>query len=228
MKTFRKSSLISSVALLLVAIVALSGATFAWFSSKSEATATGINATTTQGSNLVISDAIDTNWTQSLTLTVADELAPATTNDLATWKSADAAEFDDQKAATWKDGGDYIQQTIYAKYDATSGTHDLKLTVTPTGDLGDKSYYRVAVQPITAQNLSNTTTEATYFFATDADYADDTVVTYSAQQFGQINLGTIDAGAVYGYNVFVWFEGEDLDCKDTNAKNDIDLTLAFA
>ena len=54
MKTFRKSSLISSIALLLVAIVALSGATFAWFSTNNTATAGQLDMTATAASGLFI------------------------------------------------------------------------------------------------------------------------------------------------------------------------------
>ena len=52
--TFRKSSLISSVALLLVAIVALSGATFAWFTTGTTTQATGVKLTAQSVSGLYI------------------------------------------------------------------------------------------------------------------------------------------------------------------------------
>ena len=52
---FRKRALLSSVAMLLVALVALGSATFAWFSQNSKATAENIVAKTQRGSNILVS-----------------------------------------------------------------------------------------------------------------------------------------------------------------------------
>ncbi|MBQ4569510.1 MAG: hypothetical protein IJA62_05610 [Ruminococcus sp.] len=249
--TFRKSSLISSVALLLVAIVALSGATFAWFSTASLATATGINATTTQGSNLTISDAKDTGFTQDLVLTgddVQKEMSPVTTDNLSTWWTAKAEKYNSQKAyggyTEDKSGENYIKKTIYVKYDAADGnTHNLKLNVAPavktvqideenTKAIGTLNYYRVAVAPSGAndQDITTIDTYTTKYFANNitAQYPDGYQhAQYTAQQFGEIEIGTINANDVYAFDVYVWFEGEDIDCKDTDAVNDIDLVLEF-
>ncbi|MEE3492247.1 hypothetical protein [Ruminococcus sp.] len=51
---FRKRALLSSVAMLLVAILALGSATFAWFASNPNANAKGVNLKTNAGSGLVI------------------------------------------------------------------------------------------------------------------------------------------------------------------------------
>ena len=53
--TSRKRLLISSVAMLLVAMLALGTATFAWFTQSTTATANGINVKTIKSSELVIS-----------------------------------------------------------------------------------------------------------------------------------------------------------------------------
>ena len=42
-KNMRKKALVSSIAMLLVAVVALGGATYAWFSTNQTATATGVS-----------------------------------------------------------------------------------------------------------------------------------------------------------------------------------------
>ncbi len=250
--TFRKSSLISSVALLLVAIVALSGATFAWFSTASLATATGINATTSQGSNLTISEAKNTGFTQDLVLSGEDvqkEMSPVTTDDLTAWWTAKADKYNSQVAG--KDGytsdttgKNYIKKTIYVKFDAPEGTaeapntHDLKLNILPTPakdanqqDIGSLKYYRVAVAPTAADpDLTTLAGFTTKYFADDItdQYPDDYEhAGYTAQEFGEIDLGAIDANDVYGFDVYVWFEGNDVDCKDTDAVNNINLELQF-
>lgn len=249
--TFRKSSLISSVALLLVAIVALSGATFAWFSSKGTATATGINATTEQGSNLVISNEQTSGWTQSLALGVNKELTPVTTNDLSVWKTANADSFNAQvpgsKGYTDASVDDYICQRIYVMYDAASGTKDVTATLTATAATGTTTnFYRVAVKPVAGvagedgNGLSNTETftEAYYYSVSDKNHAtytdtegntiDPTWGNYTVSTVANIALGTLNAKAVYAYDVYVWFEGEDLDCIDSYSTNNVTLQIDFA
>ena len=56
MKKSRKRLLISSIAMLLVAMLALGTATFAWFTQNTTATASGISVRTSKTSSLLISD----------------------------------------------------------------------------------------------------------------------------------------------------------------------------
>ena len=58
----KKRALISSVAMLLVAIIALGTATFAWFTSNTTARATGINVRTQKVSELEISSKLKPNY----------------------------------------------------------------------------------------------------------------------------------------------------------------------
>jgi len=55
-KNMRKKALIASVAMLLVAVVALSGATYAWFASNTAAKASGLNFKSSQPSSLLFAD----------------------------------------------------------------------------------------------------------------------------------------------------------------------------
>lgn len=52
-KNMRKKALVSSIAMLLVAVVALGGATYAWFSTNTAATATGVNIASSQSTSLL-------------------------------------------------------------------------------------------------------------------------------------------------------------------------------
>ena len=67
---FRKRALLSSVAMLLVALVALGSATFAWFTANPNAEAHGISMKTTAAAGLVIRTETDTNWSHSAGLGV--------------------------------------------------------------------------------------------------------------------------------------------------------------
>jgi hypothetical protein len=62
---FRKRALLSSVAMLLVALVALGSATFAWFAANPNASASGLSLKTTAATGLVIRTETDLNWSHS-------------------------------------------------------------------------------------------------------------------------------------------------------------------
>lgn len=78
-KNMRKKALLSSVAMLLVAVVALSGATYAWFTANTDATVSPIQLSTERQSSLVLSSnslsdenptftsSLNVNWNQTLT-----------------------------------------------------------------------------------------------------------------------------------------------------------------
>ena len=65
---FRKRALLSSVAMLLVALVALGSATFAWFTSNPNAYAQGVKMKTTAATGLVIRTDTDTTWSHEAAL----------------------------------------------------------------------------------------------------------------------------------------------------------------
>lgn len=62
---FRKRALLSSVAMLLVALVALGSATFAWFTANPNANASGLQMKTTASAGLVVRTDTDTEWSHS-------------------------------------------------------------------------------------------------------------------------------------------------------------------
>lgn len=70
---FRKRALLSSVAMLLVALVALGSATFAWFTSKPDANASGLSLKATSSTGLLIQSDTEkniepTHWTHDAVL----------------------------------------------------------------------------------------------------------------------------------------------------------------
>lgn len=86
----KKRALISSVAMLLVAIIALGTATFAWFTKSTEATASGIGIETSKISSLVVSK-LDKSWTDKVTYAKTGQIVkPTSSSDLKNWFSAEA------------------------------------------------------------------------------------------------------------------------------------------
>ncbi len=133
---FRKRALLSSVAMLLVALVALGSATFAWFTEDPNADASGINAYAQTSKGLLIKT--DTDTTASHHATLAKNvsgiyLAPATTNDGQNYKTIEAASASDFKlnpAKTWQGATmvDHVAGTgVYQE------TMKLEMTSQPTG-----------------------------------------------------------------------------------------------
>ena len=71
--TFRKKALLSSVAMLLVALVALGSATFAWFAANPNAEAAGLSLKTTASTGLVVkTDSFDI-WSHNAILNAAQD-----------------------------------------------------------------------------------------------------------------------------------------------------------
>ena len=74
-KNMRKKALLASVAMLLVAVVALGGATYAWFSVNQNATASGVNIASSQSTSLLFAPTGTTydgeGWSASVDLTSA-------------------------------------------------------------------------------------------------------------------------------------------------------------
>lgn len=66
--TFKKKALISSIAMLLVALVALGSATFAWFAANPNATTSGLTMRTTAAAGLVVKTDSDGTWSHNAKL----------------------------------------------------------------------------------------------------------------------------------------------------------------
>ena len=135
---FRKRALLSSVAMLLVALVALGSATFAWFTEDPDADAQGIPAYAQTSKGLLIST--DTDSTPSHHAALAKNigsfyLAPSTTSDGTNYKTipaASASSYELDTAETWT-GANMIEHVA----SGTAGVYHekmyLEMTSQPTG-----------------------------------------------------------------------------------------------
>lgn len=245
--TFRKSSLISSVALLLVAIVALSGATFAWFSSNESTTASGIEMKASAASGLYIAnstasalgDIADDAWKGSINfgknLAMAKPTSPdftsltapkfiTTTTDRADGVYVDAA-LEDAVQNT-----DYVAESFWVKGDANAEKQTLKATVTIAGS-NVKGYERVALYDYTTQKLTvlaKTDVDSYTTLIKDTEGKAATGQTLDPAAAGALTVdANWDETAGRHFMVYVWFEGQDAACMNANSGADFNVTIGF-
>ena len=152
---FRKRALLSSVAMLLVALVALGSATFAWFTSSTTATASGINVQTTQASELQISKT-DLSWGTSVNYATTATFEPASSGNnylrialVPVTPSGDSFTTETLTAATpaaadFKAG---VFDAAGVAYDAVDSTSTAATSITP------KTTYSVSVGKLTRQQI---------------------------------------------------------------------------
>ena len=143
--TSRKKMLLSSVAMLLVAMLALGSATFAWFAANPRAKANGIKMKTTASTGLVVRTETDSFWSHNATLrstgdstssvkastnTNAFNLTPVSQNQqtpssFVTYDAASASEYDADSTkdpGTATAGTDYYTEKIYCRLSDGSNT----------------------------------------------------------------------------------------------------------
>ncbi len=240
---FRKRALLSSVAMLLVALVALGSATFAWFTSSTTAEANGLAISTTKSSELKVAKL---NFQFADAVTYDDEAAsyvPASSKDGTNWFTSVAA-----TKAEYTSNGTYASATGAAKANAVYdemlniknvGGKATNATITITGTI-ESSFARLAVVPCaTAQSAANSApaiTEENFKANIYAKSAADTWKPYDGSTGpvsdnytikavpggATIDVGSIEPNTVKSYRILVWFEGEDSDCYDLTTS---DLTL---
>ena len=245
----RRRLLISSVAMLLVAMLALGTATFAWFTTSTTSTANGINVKTIKASKLQISK-LDKNWGTTVAYGVSNKvLLPVTSADGTTWIKANAAS---PTAMTAKAGTataatantDYFVNQLNVKNAGEADITGAQVSFS-LSDTTKPEYVRVALVPVTDADTNTTTIPAvsqatdftsniydtegeTYKALTDTNLTESSNITAeNTLTFTLGNAGAIAAGATYYYNLYVWFEGQDEDCIDDNAGASIgDITFS--
>ena len=265
--TSRKRLLVSSVAMLLVAILALGTATFAWFTSSTTATAKNINVKTIKSSELVISK-LDKSWGTTINYqtgydatgnkTGAVTLLPVSSADGSNWFTTTAALKTSAAADTTKAASDvsldttnYVfKEQLNVKNKGEATVNDVKITFALDSSSTKTGYYRVALVPVTdsEDNTDTLPSPTASFFATkaipeDAPEGTPAVLTniYGASDTTgyqaltgtnvstnlstkvqpntatEISVGNLASNVAKYYNLYVWFEGQDKDCYDTNA-----------
>lgn len=255
--TSRKRLLISSVAMLLVAMLALGTATYAWFTQNTQATADQLSVKTVKASELKLSK-ITGDWTDQLHYgTTGKVLKPASSADGTNWFTATAAAKNASGAKMGTvtkltntqaglDGYVFKEQLNVANMGGAA-VEGVKITfnLAETENTAGKKYLRLALVPTTKRGDDATVTEADfqdakYIFGSDTDNANaiatatgtgtaQTITTkpvaVSSGASATVDVGTLTAkdtvGAAKYFNLYVWFEGQDTDCSDANAGNEM-------
>lgn len=244
----RKRLLVSSVAMLLVAMLALGTATYAWFTTDTTATADGLGVSTSKTSSLQISDATH-NYGSGFTYAGVEGLMkPASSVDGSNWFSTVAGSetsYAAKSGATIESvAGNklyvYKEQLNILNAGTDMAVNNVTVKVT---NFNSHNYLRVALVPVTAKG-SSVTTQTTKYTSYAAAFQDnvyaydntsyqpitsagalpttgDTSITPkaigSSSAYSIKVADTLPAGEELHFNIYVWFEGQDTDCKNINA-----------
>lgn len=242
----KKRALISSVAMLLVAIIALGTATFAWFTTNTSATADTLSVQTVKASEIVLSDNKNP-WTDKLHYNTLDKvLKPASSADGVNWFTAQAAAKDKFDASATPTAtipneniGDYVfmnQLNVCNNGKAAVDKATINFKLRETNQADGRNYLRLALVEAKTKGvnapLKGDFTTGVYAFG------EDTANAYTKDKSGNIitkkidakdgtavsldigSLGAKGSGSEAKYfNLYVWFEGQDTDCYDTYAGN---------
>lgn len=233
--TSRKRLLISSVAMLLVAMLALGTATFAWFTQDTRSYADQINARTSKVSSLVLSKKDRTNWQSHIQYGVDRIMYPASSSNGSDWFFANAsdaasgavdnASIKDAKAPGTTTADYVFINELNIKNAGAVKVKNVKITFTLQGENSD--YARVALVPIGVDGSANTTDGT---FGTGTVYgkkatpyqpisslAGDLGASITPSTKYEVNVPDLDVDQATYYALYVWFEGQDVDCKDANS-----------
>ena len=251
----RRKALLSSIAMLLVAVVALSSATYAWFTANTAANVKGINLSTNATSDLKFATSQSGTYASSLDLQIDQVLAPVssvnttafyqvTTDNTAAVATAGATPV---TAITTADTANYLSTTFYAK---SQSDNNLYVTGLSTGTSQMDAALRVAVKvgsnavKIFAPSDSGTTMQAlngtasgltgvtfSTLYAGSATGVDFDTQTISANGTAVTDDAAhqLKAGVAQAVQLWVWLEGNDSDCVDTMAGTTLtNLTVNFS
>lgn len=232
--TSRKKMLLSSIAMLLVAMMALGTATFAWFTSNPNADATGLSLKTTAATGLVIKTDTDEVWSHNATLAkdkATQNLTPVSQSQTeadkfftATAEKASAYEKNSDDAIGASNG--FYKENIYCRLsdgsDAASAADKkviLKgITITANENATMQNCIRVAVAD-KDNNLLGTwalnTSKANGVLTPDAGAFSPALATASKSLTVDTGLTALSANASDESNyitVYVYLDGQDGDC----------------
>lgn len=240
--TSRKRLLISSVAMLLVAMLALGTATFAWFTTSTNPYADNFSAKTTKQSTLLLSDSSRTGWTSHLDYNVGNKTMHPASGNGTSWVKGTASNsltgVIDQNtlqavAPSPAQGvipSDYLfAQELNLKNNGTADIKDVSIDFyLNTSDNKDAAEYaRVALVPIDGtkvtaddyvalgNNVYSTTTK-TYNPIIKTDGTEGTQISTKTTFHVDVTTGdeVMKPDEVRYYKLYVWFEGQDENCVD--------------
>ncbi len=225
-----KTQLMGAVAMVIVAAVALSSSTYAWFAVNSTVTATGMNVNAQAEAGLVIANADKTTYAAAATAkdSAAKALKPGSTADGTYWyhsTSNDPAKANTGLAyETGIENENYVKHEFYIRSSAADtmsvGSLDITSVAVTSANQGLSKALRVGVMfdgdtglytyaPVTGYSAS-------YTVHTESDST--TIAPKASDTRTNSTITSIPGNTADGVKVtiYIWFEGEDASCISNN------------
>ncbi len=248
-----KKQLLAAIIMLLVAAVALGTSTYAWFVSQHEVTAEGMKVKAQAENGIVIKSKENASSTFASTASAnmtAEALFPTSTINLTEWWHAESDNRDNARAQQTE--GAYTKiETDLEKYRVVR-TFYIRTAAADQAMTG----YDIAVKSVEASSTTSHSAnldkairvgvkigEQIYVYAPQAANNFDLIAQYAGgitftektdaagNQADKFNLTSIPANDTeLAAEVYMWFEGEDENCKSTNITStldDVDVTVVF-
>ena len=246
MKHTQKRAILAAIAMLVVSAVALSSATFAWFSAGDSVNVADVSATVSNSTGAILISKNNVDWVTSLTATdlatVGTNLLPASLKPVSVTPSVSGATVIDGGideavfTATGAASNGFIKYVVYVK-----ATVDCTATVSPTFAAGAAGTFCYGMVEHAASTLVLNPASRTYYpisnpslSVTDNNPANDIVDAAEAPTglgtqvtsvaTGSINL-TLAADVSQLLTVYVWAEGQDSSCRGAIPSTNTSIAL---
>lgn len=238
-----KRQLLAAIAMVLVAAIALGSSTYAWFVASGTVKAEGMKVQAQAESGILIKEKNNGKFGTVATVNAAAaKLYPTSTTDLTKWYHAVSQKADDAEskqdtagaytkleAAELKDYRLVNQFVIRSATDTAISNAKLQIKDVTVSGKNATEYLNKSIRVGIKVSTGGAENSATYIYAPKADsvftltavYDNNTQVTENntptADDFLTLASDTIpanDTGLIV--DVFVWYEGEDEECKTSN------------
>lgn len=243
--TSKRRVLISSVAMLLVAMLALGTATYAWFTTSTNPYADNFSAKTTKQSTLLLADKSRSGWTTHLDYNVANKTMYPASGDGAAWVKGTASDsltgdIDTTSLqsvlpspAPGVAAVDYVfvnELNLMNNGTAQVENVDIDFYLNTADNTNSAEYARVALVPVDGNSVSAdalveygenvyATVARTYSPIVDTTGTlGDEITTKTTFHVDVTGDGEVmEPGEKRYYKLYVWFEGQDSACTDANS-----------
>lgn len=256
MKKTLRSAMLSTICMLVVAVMSLTGVTYAWFSASETAKVEGMtmNVAAADG-GFLISDSQNGPWVSTLTWTDADKssVKPVSTVNAKDFFTAEVNSMNVDQIKTTKDTteNNIIKKTFYAK-----NTGETKITIKLANASADTLFVDTVDSDVKNSAKAGRVAifvedDLVYIFGDETTYgvnsASDAFFTFRGDQRDTEKTeeqpvttnpaectfeidgrnGTAE-DTIVKITVVVWLEGQDVDCENVNANSAFDINLDFA
>lgn len=233
MKKSRKKMLLSSIAMLLVALVALGSATFAWYITNATVTAEQSQFSASSASGLVIRHTTSDTWTNAITdLAHASNLTPASINYDTSYANVVGATgqgtaFDDgtlSGALTGQDveNGSYF--LVDSFYVASSSGSAVDATMTLTASTVANTYMNIAIYVggelkgvYTSDSAASSTSKVSKSGNTYSTGGTQALTALNNNEVCTFSATSKDAGNGVKIDIVAFADGYNTKCKNSTA-----------